>query len=313
MKICYFIQTHKNPEQIYRLVRTIKRSSPTAGIVIGHDFTSCSLDITPLQDLEDIHLLKIEFRAIRGDFSLLQPYLMAIDWLVETKFEFDWLVYLSGQDYLTQASSDFETFLATTDYDGFIRYWDVFSPQSPWRKEKALRRYYYQYYRLPDSMQVVLESISKIIKSLKLEKVVPMQFFLTYGSLIGFQSRSHPFNENFKCYGGSQWHTLSRRCFEYLREFIKNHPELVIYYKKTVVPDESFVQSILVNSQKFNLCNDNKQYFDNHQQPGGHARILTTEDYVTLINGNFYFARKFDLERNSQILDQLDAKIFQNC
>lgn len=192
MKVCYFIQTHKNPEQIYRLVRTIKRSSPTAGIVIGHDFTSCSLDITPLQDLEDIHLLKIEFRAIRGDFSLLQPYLMAIDWLVETKFEFDWLVYLSGQDYPTQTPSIFEAFLATTNYDGFIRYWDVFSPQSPWRKEKALRRYYCQYYRLPDSMQNVLEFISKTIKSFKLEKVVPMQFFLTYGSLIGFQSRSHP-------------------------------------------------------------------------------------------------------------------------
>lgn len=80
-----------------------------------------------------------------------------------------------------------------------------------------------------------------------------------------------------------------------------------------MVSDESFIQSILVNSQKFKFDNDNKLYFDNHQQPGGHARILTTEDYETLINGNFYFARKFDLDRDAQILDRLDAKIFQNC
>jgi hypothetical protein len=36
MNFCYFIQTHKNSEQIYRLVNCIKRSSPRAEI-IGHD------------------------------------------------------------------------------------------------------------------------------------------------------------------------------------------------------------------------------------------------------------------------------------
>jgi hypothetical protein len=75
MKICYFIQTHQNPHQIYRLVRTIKRSSPDALILINHNFNGCDLGLTPLQDLSDIHLLQNQEYLIRGDFSCqVQPY-----------------------------------------------------------------------------------------------------------------------------------------------------------------------------------------------------------------------------------------------
>ncbi|NJK49380.1 N-acetylglucosaminyltransferase [Candidatus Gracilibacteria bacterium] len=309
MKVCYFIQTHKNPAQIYRLVRTIKTSSPDAQILIGHDFTSSHLDITPLQGLGDVHLLKSKSPSLRGDFSLLQPYLNAVDWLFENESDFDWLIYLSGQDYPTKAPAEIEHFLAQTDYNGFIRYWDIFSKESPWGKGRAWKRYYCQYYRLPDSIRELLRAVYEIVKFSKLQKLIPIQFFLTYGSLVGFPAKSIPFNENFICYGGYQWHTLSKRCVAYLKGFIEARPDLVRYYKKTVVSDESFVQTILVNSQKFKLCNDPKRYFDTHEQPGGHARILTLKDYSILTNEDFHFARKFESEVDSQILDAIDAKI----
>lgn len=69
MKVCYFIQTHKNPEQIYRLVRIIKHSSPTAKILINHNFEHSYLDISPIKNLLDVHLLKNDFRLIRANFS----------------------------------------------------------------------------------------------------------------------------------------------------------------------------------------------------------------------------------------------------
>ncbi len=65
VKICYFIQTHQNPDQIYRLIRTIKRSSPHAQILINQNFNRCELDLTPLQDLSDIHLLDNQEYLIR--------------------------------------------------------------------------------------------------------------------------------------------------------------------------------------------------------------------------------------------------------
>ena len=46
--VCYFIQSHRDPEQIYRLVRTLRRGSPRARIVVQHNSVGCDLDRSPL-------------------------------------------------------------------------------------------------------------------------------------------------------------------------------------------------------------------------------------------------------------------------
>lgn len=315
MKVCYFIQTHKNPAQIYRLVRTIKKSSPHAQILIGHDFTASQLDISPLMDLEDVHLIKGK-RAVRGDFSLIQPYFNAVNWLFEHQSDFEWLVYLSGQDYPTQPVSKTEEFFSKTEYDGFIRYWDVLSDQSIWGKGRAWKRYFCQYYRFPQWTQPLLKLGSQAVKLRKkitfnrVRGLIPdFQFFLTYGSLVGIPAKKTPFNQEFICYGGYQWHSLSRTCVQYIQDYINKNPNTINFYKKTVVPDESIVQTILVNSGLFNLCNDDKRYFDTYEQFEGHARLLTSQDYSMLTNNGFQFARKFDMQQDTTILDMLDQVV----
>lgn len=306
MKVCYFIQTHKNPDQIYRLVRTIKHSSPNSQILIGHDFTNSDLDITPLQDLSEVNLLRSDVPRLRGDFSLIEPYLNAINWLCEHNSDFDWLIYISGQDYLTQSAAEIDDFLSTTEYDGFIRYWDVFSKESPWGKAKGFKRYLCQYYRVSGKWSNWFFN-----RRDRIEKYTPIEFFSTYGRCMGLPALFPPFNKNFICYGGYQWHTLSRKCVLFLKDYIQKNPKLVKYYKKTIVPDESFVQTILVNSQLFNFCNDDKRYFDTFNRPGGHSRVLTTEDYSKITSGGYHFARKFEPEQDAKILDMLDDKVLQ--
>lgn len=305
MKVCYFIQTHKCPEQIYRLVRTIKKSSPNSIILLNHNFRSSPLDLSPIEDLSNFHLLTNQEPLVRANFSCqIQPYLNAINWLFEKNCEFDWLINLTGQDYPTQPISEIEDFLAKTDSDGFIRYWDVFEKDIPWDKEKGFKRYYCQYWRVPGRKAY---SFLKTLQKLKIiKKYTPLQFYLTYGPLLGLPSRSVPFNKEFICYGGWAWYTLSRNCVEYIREFVKNHPKIVDYYKKTVVPEESFVQTILVNSKKFKLVNDDRRYIDYSSAFRGSPRTLTIEDYETITNGKYHFARKFDLEVDRKILDKLD-------
>ncbi len=305
MKVCYFIQSHKNSQQIYRLVQAIKTLSPNAQVLIGHDFTSCHLDFTPLQHLSDVYLFKTSRSGIRGDFSLIEPYLQAIDWLFANNCDFNWLFYLSGQDYPTQPLSHIEKFLAATDYDGFINYFDVFSSESLWSKEEAVKRYFCQYYRLPNW------SGKFLTKALIIQKFTPLIISIYYGCLIGAPANKIPFHRNFLCYGGSQWHTLSRKCVKYIKDFMINNGSTVKYYKKTLVPDESFIQTILINNKNLKLCNDNKRYVDFTGTDNGHARVLTSRDYETLISGKFHFARKF--EQNTSILDMLETHMFANC
>ncbi|BDA70283.1 hypothetical protein CAL7716_044490 [Calothrix sp. PCC 7716] len=84
------------------------------------------------------------------------------------------------------------------------------------------------------------------------------------------------------------------------------------YYKKTILPEESLVQTILVNSGKFNLFSHHKIYDDYSKcaSINGSPKTLTIEDYPKIITGEFFFARKF--EQDSEVLDMLDAIIFCN-
>ena len=302
MKVCYFIQAHKNPDQVYRLVKTIKSSSPSAQVLIGYDFTNSYLDMAPFQGLSDVNLIRGDFPVRRAEFSALQPYLNAVNWLFDQESDFDWLAYISGQDYPVQPLSQVDKFLSETDYDGFIQYFNVFSDESLWNVEQGLKRYFYQYIRLPKSTTGLFKKLRRF------KKYTKFQFDLISGVRIGLPSSQHPFNEDFICYGGNQRHFLSRKCTMFLKQFIGDNPTFVKYYQKTFTPEESFVQTILVNSNKFKLFNEHKIYDDYRNNIDGHPKILTVEDYPEIINGNYFFARKF--AQDSEILDRLDSVIF---
>ena len=308
MKVCYFIQSHKDPEQICRLVQVIKQLSPDAEVLISHDFSTSYLDMTLFSSLSNISLIRRERAAIRGTFSLLEVYLDAVDWLFEHNSEFDWLVYLSGQDYPTQSLAEVEKFLAQTEYDGFMQYFNVLSPECSWGANRSYRRYFCQYYHLPTWTRPFLQKISKI------QDFTPIRFHwnISSGVMAGLRVKSVPFNEKFVCYGGWCWVTLSRKCVQFVRDYLREHPKLLKYYKRTICPEESLLQTVLINSGKFNICNDDKRYCYFPPQLNGFAKVLTAEDYPTLVDNDFHFARKVDPNQDKTILNMLDAKLLQN-
>ncbi|MEB3310435.1 MAG: N-acetylglucosaminyltransferase [Snowella sp.] len=319
MRVCYFIQAHNYPDQIYQLVKTIKRGSPNSVVIIGYDCTHSSIEMEPIQHLSDVYLLTGNFPIRRGEFSILRPYLNAVDWLLEKEIEFDWLAYLSGQDYPIKPLEEIENYLAKAEYDGFLQYYNVLSEQSHWSIEEGKTRYFTQYYwTLPISKNPLLEKVicraKYLIEKLKsrfhqfgLPTLLPSKVLFTYANTIrlGLIAKKSPFNNNFTCYGGNHRHFLSRKCLVYLKDYINHHQDLVKYYEKTELPEESFVQTVLVNSGLFNFYNHHQIYDDYKMgSVNGHPKTLTLEDYPKLIQSDCFFARKF--EANSSVLDLLD-------
>ncbi|WP_019502897.1 beta-1,6-N-acetylglucosaminyltransferase [Pseudanabaena sp. PCC 6802] len=310
MKVCYLIQTHANPQQILRLVSTIRQSSDRAFILIDHDPTNCQLPVEPFQKFKDVTIINAN-KCVRGDFTLVQNYLDAVEWLLDRNIQFDWLTNLSGQDYPTQPLERIEQFLATTEYDGFLEWFDVLSPLSHWTLAEGQERYFYQYWRWehsPSKWQMcLLVPLKKIVNRLQ----PYARINLAYGFAIGRRAPIIPFSQNFICYGGSHFKTLSRQCVEYLYRYTKEHPDLVEYYAKTLNSDESYMQTVLVNSRQFNLCNANKMYVDFSQTRYGRPKVLTVADYASLTTPEYHFARKFDLATDSAILDRLDSLVLR--
>ncbi len=302
--VCYFLQSHRDPEQIYRLVHTLRRGSPRARIVVQHNYAACDLDPAPLADLPGVWLLPVVRRQVRADYSCqVEPYLDLIGWLEAQGIAYDWLVNLSAQDYPVTPVPAIEAFLGATDADAFIRHWDVRSPASPWPRRKATARYFYRYRRLPPWTAPALRALKP------LTRVLPLHIYLDYGALLGARALRTPFHSGFRCHGGWAWFTLRRAAALYLREFLKGHPEVVRHYRGTVVPEESIVQTVLANSGRFRLVDDDLRYIDYARAIKGSPRTLTVADLPELASGRYHFARKFDLAVDRAVLDRIDHEL----
>ena len=301
MKVVYFIQSHKNPVQISRLVGVIKQSSSNSLVLISHDFNCCQLDLSDLkQQFSGIEVIKRNKSARRGDNSVLEIYLDAINWLYEHDYNFDWLICLSGQDYPIQPISQIEAFLAQTEYDAFMEYWDVLSQKSPWGIEAGHKRFYSQYISLPDWSKWWLRKLSRI------EPFIPSLKVQWRFASIGWGASLVPFTDTFKCYGNWYWNTLSRQCIDFLKNYLEENPQFLEYYRKTLAPEESLIATVLVNSQQFNIKNDCLRYLDFPSQLFGYAQSLTVDHYEELARSDCHFARKFDSESDDKILDLID-------
>ena len=303
MTVCYFIQSHRDPEQIYRLIRTLRRGSPRAPILLQHDFARCDLDETVLAQ-EDVHLRRPTRPQIRTDYSCqVQSYLDVVDWLETEGIAYDWLVNLTGQDYPVKPLAASEAFLEASPCDGFIRFWDVRSRASPWSWRKARARYWYRYWRLSPGAEPWLRALRPFTRFL------PLHVYLDYGALLGVRALRTPFREGFRCYGGWPWFTLRRQTVLYLRDFLAAHPEVVEHYRRTVIPEESIVPTVLVNSGRFALINDDLRLIDYSRAHKGTPRTLTVADLPELATGRYHLARKFDLAVDREVLDRIDREL----
>jgi len=106
------------------------------------------------------------------------------------------------------------------------------------------------------------------------------------------------------------WTSLRRPCTDFLLARWRSDHDLRRYYGRTILPEESIVQTWLANAGRFALRNDNRRYIDFTGSRDGHPRVLTLADLPELARGAWHLARKFDLAVDRQVLDRLDERLF---
>ncbi len=305
MRVCYFIRSHRDPEQVYRLARTLREGSSTSLIVVHHDYSQCELGQAPLWAQRDTAVWPRSSRQLRRTeyAGSVQPYLDLVDWLEREGIEYDWIVGLSAQDYPVKPVGAIEQFLENSSADGFLRFWDVLSLASPWSRRKARARYWHRYWRLPERFEPFLRATRILTKAL------PIHFYLDYGPYLGVRRLRTPFRGGFRCYGGWTWSTLRREAAVFLADFLARHSEIQRHYRSVMSPEESVVQTVLVNSGRFALINDDLRYIDYSHAVRGSPRTLTVADLPRLAAGRDHFARKFDLAVDREVLDRIDREL----
>jgi hypothetical protein len=296
----FLIQSHKDPEQLARLVRTLRKGCPESVVLVSHDFRAMPLSHAALGGDSNVQI--IQGKGGRGDFDIVDGYLAAVRWLRDNKVQYTWLTNLSGQDYPVSSLAGFAEELSAAPHDGFLHHSTALA-QDP---RDGHDRYYFQYTKLKNSLSVTERAM------LRLPRIALERFSSTfrintsYGLMLGRRADPAPFNAEFRCYAGSYWHTIRRRCAEYLLDFADAEPGLVAYLRRVLVPDECFVQTVLANNPRFRFVNDNRRYFDMRGARHGHPKVMTEDDLPKFLGGRYVFARKFERSNGTKLLDRLD-------
>jgi hypothetical protein len=313
-RVVYYLQTHSRPAQVTRLVETICDGSPDALVLIGHDRNGPPLETAKLAK-HNVHVL-VEPGGY-GDFSHLDRYLAAIDWLDDNGIEYDWLENLSGQDYPIRPIAEIEETLASTSADGFMQYSAVFPERLPAGADRgkpgyrlcrpfdATMRYNYRHWRLARPTRAKQRLMRPLMV---LDLVQPWIRVNTAFVSVGVRRRKAIFGPDFPAYGGPFFCTLRARAARYVRDYAKAHPDVVAEFRTVLAPEEVFLQSVLVNAGMFTFIADSKRYIDWSGSKHNHPRILGMEDLDALLASDAHWARKLDLAGDARLFDILDQR-----
>ena len=310
MRVAYFVQTHRQPEQAFRLLTRLREGSPGAALVVGHCPTAPPLDAERLAALDVLHFRHAR-QCHRGYWSLLEPYFMAVELLAERGVDYDWLVYLSGADYPLQPLAKTEAELAASECDGYLTYFPIDQPFEDGRRRQGKVRYGYEYRDLPRAMPLL-----RLLTKLKFNSVQTwFQLHLTYGPRLGRRRRKVPALRGRTVYRGSQWTTLRRVAVEKVIAAYRGEPELVRYFEGTVCPDEAFVQTVLLGASEragengLRLCNDHRRCVAPFVGKSGHPSVWRLDDGPKLVASGCHFGRKVDPEVDAALIDYLDERL----
>lgn len=291
MKIAFIMLCHKNPDQINLFIERL--SEYEGADVYVHVDRNHNEVRDGIRIRENVKLIPEE-RSLRiqwGSVDIVKATLELIREVKESGIAYDYLWLVSGQDYPICPS---EEVLRRLSAQPGINYIETI-PQ-------ADRRYnwYKKLYEMSYPAWINKNSIPvKILKRLYI--------FVTGGHRYTFPMfiRKKPFAFDFSF--GSQWWTLtSEAAFEIL-VYSDSHPEILKYYEKSIIPDESFFQTIFMRGpyseqRAMNLTFIN--WGSNRRSP----ETLTEKDSEKLSHAmqeGFCFARKFELLESGELMNRL--------
>jgi hypothetical protein len=319
-RVLYLILSHTNPEQLVRLVSVLREGS-AGPIVVHHHVAGAPLAASALRQVPDARLVPWTEPVRWGDFSVLRRMVAALAWAVRY-VEYDWLVLLSGQDYPVRPLSELERTLAQAGCDAFLEGRETVSltggapAQGDFESDNRLW-YFYRHLPVPlvggsAAARALLRAARHRWRNVR-PRGLPLWYVrdMPHAVWLGARRRSTPYSDGFRCLKGSDWFAVSSRAVEMLVRVWKQERDLVRHYSRCISPSESFFHTVLCNSPKMRVRDDNLRYIswppDEAREPS--PRTLTIADLDSIVASGKLLARKFDTRVDVRVLEELDRRL----
>lgn len=282
MKTAHLILVHKNPIQVERMLKRMYH--PSFDFYIHVDKKVDIKPFTYLKSLKNVYFIKDRVRIIWGGHSLIQAGLNGIRQICKSQEHYNFINFLSGQDYPIKPIEEIAAFFQNSVGKEFLQYKDIVKD---WKEAQGrYKRYHLTEFRFKGSTQV--ERVLNLILPVR-----KMPYDL------------HP-------YGESVFWMLSPEVALYVLNRIEKDSRLESFFKYMWGGDELLFQTLILNSPfRDRVVNNNYRYID-WSEKGAHPKVFGTEDFDSLAESPMLFARKFDITRNKEILDLIDLRVLGN-
>jgi hypothetical protein len=279
MRIAHLITVHKNPAQVERLLDAL--THPDADFYIHLDKKVPMKDFAYLAARPGVRFTQARLAVRWASYRFTEALVECTREILATGQPYDFINLLSGQDYPIKPVETIHWFFARHLGCSFLSFE---REGSRWWSHAISRieQYHTTYYQFKGQYRL----------QAAVNKLLPKRGFPLSYTLFGGPNGS--------------WWTLSRDCARYLVEFVDAHPELRRFCRFTWGSDEFLPATILLNSPlKDRIVNENYRYID-WSEGGANPKLLTVADAPALAQSPKLFARKFDLDHDTEILDLID-------
>jgi hypothetical protein len=297
--VAYVVLSYKNPAQVLRLVSAL-REGPGAEVVVRHDQLRTPLARVEVEDRGG-HMLEDAIDVRWGEFSYLRVLLGALAWSLE-QLDPDWIVLLSGQDYPLRPLSEIEARLGAAEEDAFLTSpWELSTARRPEPPaEEFFLRYAYRHFSVPSWTPRAPRALRGVVYTREMP--------LGLGRRVGLRRSRLPFGPALRCFVSSDWLTLSARAARVVTAAASRERALMRLYRRSVIPSESFFATVLLNHPELNVAREDRRLISFAGPGVPHPDVLTSADLGRLLDSDMDFARKFDQERDAEVLDALDER-----
>nr|WP_314495171.1 beta-1,6-N-acetylglucosaminyltransferase [uncultured Chryseobacterium sp.] len=277
ISIAYLVLVHRLPDQFKKLFSAIYDS---ANFYLIHIDKKAGSEIEEevsvfLKEYPNVHILDSE-NVIWGGYSMVQAELDGMKYLLEMNEKWDYFINLSGQDFPLKSQEIIKNFLS--------------------------ENYGNSYIKIADQKKIRPETMNRI-----------ENYFEESENEISDKTHKRDFMEGVIPYIGGQWMILTRNCCEFLinDEEVKKFEK---YYFNTLIADESFFQTVLMNTSfSGTLVDDDKRAII--WIPDGDIKLrpktFTETDLGFLLEGQHLFARKFDDTVDAGIIERIKTYYHQ--
>lgn len=275
MRIAFLILAHKNPGQLERLLKALQH--PAFDFYIHLDKKINEEPFKYLADLKNVFFIKKRVKVYWATFSVVQSIINGYTEIDLNKY--DYVQVISGQDFPLKPADEIYAYILKRKGTEFITC-RTMEDGGEWPVAARVKRYYFLSWRIPGNYR-----LGDFITAVLPERKFPLGYEIV---------------------GREMWHTLTTNAIKYCLHFLKKNPAVTRYFKYCWSPDEIVFSTILYNSSFRNNIADNLSYID-WSEGLANPKTFTKADYNLLKNSEKLFARKFDIQKDEIILEELST------